>query len=301
MCLLLLCFLCGNSLPCGSLSSQVISDQYTALWSTVWWHKVYDLKCAPLWFCMSPSVTIMCFQVKHQEPGYKVIEVEQCGELRVLWISRVFRTYLDVTEDARDAECLKTDFKLLRSVRNEILYYDYYTITILWLPHFTSYCTLLYYSDRWVTARYYVITYHIIVCMHWLLPVGTFAHLDVAVECTIQDGQGICSCSVCLWKSIAWSHHVILSNIISYRIISDTITSYHIISHHIVSYCHNIRQCIPVSFSKGYLVCAHNLMTSTPHRVCCMSVVLQLDACTVLSCATTAPQHTCNSYPPQPN
>jgi hypothetical protein len=55
-------------------------------------------------------------QVKHQEPGFKLVEVEQCGELRVLWIHRVFKTYLDVTEDARDTECLKTEFTLLRSV-----------------------------------------------------------------------------------------------------------------------------------------------------------------------------------------
>lgn len=56
-------------------------------------------------------------QVKVQEPNYKLVEVEQCGELRVLWIHRVFKTYLDVTEDARDPECLKTEFTLLRSVR----------------------------------------------------------------------------------------------------------------------------------------------------------------------------------------
>jgi hypothetical protein len=44
------------------------------------------------------------------------VEVEQVGELRVMWVCRSFRTYLDVTEDARDPECLKTDFTLLRSV-----------------------------------------------------------------------------------------------------------------------------------------------------------------------------------------
>lgn len=33
-----------------------------------------------------------------------------------MWISRAFKTYLDVTEDCRDPECLKTDFTLLRSV-----------------------------------------------------------------------------------------------------------------------------------------------------------------------------------------
>ncbi|WIA15656.1 hypothetical protein OEZ85_002282 [Tetradesmus obliquus] len=54
-------------------------------------------------------------KVKQQEPGFKLVEVEQCGELRVLWIHRVFKTYLDVTEDTRDPECLKTEFTLLRS------------------------------------------------------------------------------------------------------------------------------------------------------------------------------------------
>jgi hypothetical protein len=35
-------------------------------------------------------------------------------------VRRVFRTYLDVTEDSRDPECLKTDFSLLRSVRDTL-------------------------------------------------------------------------------------------------------------------------------------------------------------------------------------
>lgn len=48
-----------------------------------------------------------------------MVEVEQCGELRVLWVHRVFRTYLDVTEDARDPECLRTEFSLLRSVSQQ--------------------------------------------------------------------------------------------------------------------------------------------------------------------------------------
>lgn len=34
-----------------------------------------------------------------------------------MWVARSFKTYLDVTEDSRDAECLKTEFTLLRSVR----------------------------------------------------------------------------------------------------------------------------------------------------------------------------------------
>jgi hypothetical protein len=40
----------------------------------------------------------------------------QVGELRVMWVTRSFKAYLDVTEDARDTECLKTEFSLLRSV-----------------------------------------------------------------------------------------------------------------------------------------------------------------------------------------
>jgi hypothetical protein len=55
-------------------------------------------------------------QVVESSPGFKRVEVEQVGELRVMWISRAFKTYLDVTEDCRDPECLKTDFTLLRSV-----------------------------------------------------------------------------------------------------------------------------------------------------------------------------------------
>jgi hypothetical protein len=66
------------------------------------------------------SLHPMHVQVKQQEPGFKLVEVEQCGELRVLWIHRVFKTYLDVTEDARDADCLKTEFALLRSVSNKL-------------------------------------------------------------------------------------------------------------------------------------------------------------------------------------
>jgi hypothetical protein len=61
----------------------------------------------------------LLLQVKVQEPGFKLVEVEQCGELRVLWIHRVFKTYLDVAEDERDADCLKTEFTLLRSVSDE--------------------------------------------------------------------------------------------------------------------------------------------------------------------------------------
>jgi len=54
--------------------------------------------------------------VVESSPGFKRVEVEQVGELRVMWVARSFRTYLDVTEDARDPDCLKTEFNLLRSV-----------------------------------------------------------------------------------------------------------------------------------------------------------------------------------------
>jgi hypothetical protein len=77
---------------------------------------VFDIFCHPDNAGAFRDIKMVGYRkVKMQEPNYKVIEVEQCGELRVLWISRIFRTYLDVTEDARDQECLKTDFKLLRS------------------------------------------------------------------------------------------------------------------------------------------------------------------------------------------
>lgn len=55
-------------------------------------------------------------QVVEAAPGFKRVEVEQVGELRVMWVCRSFKTYLDVTEDARDPECLRTEFSLLRSV-----------------------------------------------------------------------------------------------------------------------------------------------------------------------------------------
>lgn len=66
-------------------------------------------------------------QVVEGSPGFKRVEVEQVGELRVMWVVRQFKTYLHVTEDSRDPECLKTDFTLLRSVSAGTL------IRIMWL------------------------------------------------------------------------------------------------------------------------------------------------------------------------
>jgi hypothetical protein len=37
--------------------------------------------------------------------------------LQVLWVRRVFATYLTVIEDSTDPSCLRTHFHLLRSVR----------------------------------------------------------------------------------------------------------------------------------------------------------------------------------------
>lgn len=48
--------------------------------------------------------------------GLKVVEVEQMGEVRILWKMVQFRTLLKVTEDARDPENLTTQFELIRSV-----------------------------------------------------------------------------------------------------------------------------------------------------------------------------------------
>mmetsp|Transcript_7504 Transcript_7504/g.19972 ORF Transcript_7504/g.19972 Transcript_7504/m.19972 type:complete len:318 (+) Transcript_7504:109-1062(+) len=53
--------------------------------------------------------------VTKAEPNFKEVEVEQRGELRVLWICRQYSTWLKVTEDARDSSCLRTNFDLMRS------------------------------------------------------------------------------------------------------------------------------------------------------------------------------------------
>eukprot|EP00775_Hariotina_reticulata_P011002 gene11002-11156_t len=54
-------------------------------------------------------------KVKLDEPGFKSVELEQRGELSIMWNSWVIRTYLDVVEDSRDPDCLKIAFTLLRS------------------------------------------------------------------------------------------------------------------------------------------------------------------------------------------
>ena len=54
--------------------------------------------------------------LSEQPDGLKVVEVEQMGEVRILWRTVQFRTLLKVTEDARDPEELTTAFDLIRSV-----------------------------------------------------------------------------------------------------------------------------------------------------------------------------------------
>lgn len=49
------------------------------------------------------------------KPGYKEVEVEQIGRLKVLWISRMYSTWLKVTEDSRNPEELLVNFDLLQS------------------------------------------------------------------------------------------------------------------------------------------------------------------------------------------
>ncbi len=46
----------------------------------------------------------------------RAAQVEQLGEIQVLWIHRTYSTWLHVVEDARDPECLRIKFELLRSV-----------------------------------------------------------------------------------------------------------------------------------------------------------------------------------------
>ncbi|KAK9795571.1 hypothetical protein WJX73_003470 [Symbiochloris irregularis] len=53
--------------------------------------------------------------LKEDTDGLKVVEVEQMGEVRILWKMVQFRTLLKVTEDARDPENLSTQFELIRS------------------------------------------------------------------------------------------------------------------------------------------------------------------------------------------
>ncbi|MEW5307089.1 MAG: hypothetical protein WDW36_009507 [Sanguina aurantia] len=48
-------------------------------------------------------------------PGLKVLEVEQLGELKVMWMVRAYSTTLKVVEDSRDPDLLITQFDLERS------------------------------------------------------------------------------------------------------------------------------------------------------------------------------------------
>ncbi|KAG2439892.1 hypothetical protein HYH02_010522 [Chlamydomonas schloesseri] len=49
------------------------------------------------------------------EPAYKEVQVEQLGDIQILWIHRTYSTWLHVIEDSRDPDCLRTKFELLRS------------------------------------------------------------------------------------------------------------------------------------------------------------------------------------------
>ncbi|EFJ42728.1 hypothetical protein VOLCADRAFT_97186 [Volvox carteri f. nagariensis] len=54
-------------------------------------------------------------RVLKAEPGYKEVEVEQLGDIKVLWMHRTYSTWLRVVEDSRDPECLRIAFDLLKS------------------------------------------------------------------------------------------------------------------------------------------------------------------------------------------
>ncbi|GIL81725.1 hypothetical protein Vretimale_1315 [Volvox reticuliferus] len=49
------------------------------------------------------------------EPRYKEVQVEQLGDVRILWIHRTYSTWLHVIEDARDPENLRITFDLVKS------------------------------------------------------------------------------------------------------------------------------------------------------------------------------------------
>lgn len=54
-------------------------------------------------------------KVVEQAPGWKVVEVQQVGELRILWMRPLFSTHMLVEEDARNPAVLITKFSLLKS------------------------------------------------------------------------------------------------------------------------------------------------------------------------------------------
>ncbi|GLC41311.1 hypothetical protein PLESTB_001076700 [Pleodorina starrii] len=54
-------------------------------------------------------------KVLKTEPGYKEVQVEQLGDVQVLWIHRTYSTWLHVVEDSRDPECLRITFDLVKS------------------------------------------------------------------------------------------------------------------------------------------------------------------------------------------
>ncbi|GIL58587.1 hypothetical protein Vafri_13524 [Volvox africanus] len=49
------------------------------------------------------------------EPRYKEVQVEQLGDIRILWMYRTYSTWLQVVEDARDPEHLRITFELDKS------------------------------------------------------------------------------------------------------------------------------------------------------------------------------------------
>lgn len=52
--------------------------------------------------------------LQHQE-GYREVEVEQKGEIKMMWKLHQFSTFLTVTEDGRDPAALITTFSLIKS------------------------------------------------------------------------------------------------------------------------------------------------------------------------------------------
>ena len=49
-------------------------------------------------------------------PFRRVVEVEQVGESKVLWVHNTFTTEVRVIEDDSDPQRLRTQFELIRSV-----------------------------------------------------------------------------------------------------------------------------------------------------------------------------------------
>ena len=60
-----------------------------------------------------------------------MVEVEQVGESKVLWVHNTFTTEVRVVEDDSDPQRLRTQFELIRSVRRQANCTEFASVTML--------------------------------------------------------------------------------------------------------------------------------------------------------------------------